>query len=57
MKTFEDLKFEPHKTGNGLMARLFFPNGYGVSVVRFKLAGPHFSRESEKKIFEVLGEL
>lgn len=37
MKTFKDLKFEPHKHGNGLQAILFFPNGYGISVVRFKL--------------------
>lgn len=39
MKTFRDLKFGPHPNGNGKAARLFFPNGYGVSVVRFKIGG------------------
>lgn len=37
MKTFKDLKFEPHNVGNGLMARMLFDNGYGVSVVRFSI--------------------
>ncbi len=36
MKTFKDLKFKQHPAGNGLQARLDFPNKYGVSVVRFK---------------------
>lgn len=36
MKTFKDLEFKDHPIGNGLMARLNFDNGYGVSVVRFK---------------------
>lgn len=36
MKTFKDLEFEPHSVCEGLQARLFFPNGYGVSVVRFR---------------------
>ena len=35
MKTFKDLKFEPHPIGNGKQARMFFKNGYGISVVRF----------------------
>ena len=34
MKTFKDLKFEPHPMGNGIMCREHFENGYGVSVVR-----------------------
>ena len=34
MKTFEDLKFEPHATGlGGVMSRIYFENGYGASVV------------------------
>lgn len=37
MKTFKDLEFKPHPIGNGWRARLFFPNGYGISVVRFRL--------------------
>lgn len=36
-KTFDDLKFKPHHSGKGLIARLNFENGYGVSVVRFKM--------------------
>lgn len=36
MKTFENLVFETHPMGNGFMAKMFFNNGYGVSVVRFK---------------------
>ena len=36
MKTFEDLKFERHLADpGGLAARMFFKNGYGVSVIRF----------------------
>ena len=32
---FSDLQFQPHPIGNGVQAKYFFPNGYGVSVVRF----------------------
>jgi hypothetical protein len=36
MKTFNDLVFEPHVAGmGGVMSRMFFGNGYGISVVRF----------------------
>ena len=34
MKTFEDLNFEPHPLGDGVICRVHFENGYGVSVVR-----------------------
>ena len=35
MKTFDDLVFEPHRLEScGVRAKLFFPNGYGVSVIR-----------------------
>ena len=32
---FTDLNFKPHSIDGGVLARHFFPNGYGVSVVRF----------------------
>ena len=32
---FSDLQFQPHPIGNGVQAKHFFDNGYGVSVVRF----------------------
>ena len=35
MKTFKDLEFEPHAAGiGGVMSRIQFDNGYGVSVVK-----------------------
>lgn len=33
---FSDLNFQPHSIGNGVQAKHFFDNGYGISVVRFK---------------------
>jgi hypothetical protein len=33
---FSDLQFQPHPVGNGVQAKHFFDNGYGVSVVKFK---------------------
>ena len=32
---FTDLNFQTHPIGNGVQAKHFFDNGYGVSVVRF----------------------
>ena len=32
---FSDLQFQPHSIGNGVQAKHFFDNGYGISVVRF----------------------
>lgn len=40
MKKFEDLEFNPHPVMSGLQARMTFENGFGVSVVRFKLGSP-----------------
>lgn len=36
-RTFDDLSFEPHHAGlGGVAARAYFPNGYGVSVIKFR---------------------
>lgn len=32
---FSDLNFNSHPVGDGVQAKHFFDNGYGVSVVRF----------------------
>ena len=38
MKTFKDLTFkEHHLDSKGKKAEMYFPNGYGISVVRFKI--------------------
>jgi hypothetical protein len=37
MSLFDHIKFEPHPIGNGLQGKIFLPNGYGLSVVRFKI--------------------
>jgi len=42
VKTFKDLVFKPHHAGDGLMAHMNFDNGYGVSVVRFKILGDRY---------------
>jgi hypothetical protein len=35
MKTFKDLEFQPHfNDENGIMARMSFDNGFGVSVIK-----------------------
>jgi hypothetical protein len=39
MKTFKDLVFNNHPAGDGKQAVMLFPNGYGVSIVRFNLPG------------------
>ncbi len=60
MKQFKDLKFKPHQTGTGLHALIFFKNGYGVSVVRFELAGgfgygSYTNNESEWELAVLFG--
>lgn len=36
MKSFKDIEFKPHRFGEGVHGLIFFDNGYGVSVVRYK---------------------
>ena len=60
MKTFKDLKFEPHQF-DGLQARMYFPNGYGISVVRFKIMGSsgygsYTSNDKEWEIAVIKGD-
>lgn len=59
-KTFKDLKVKPHASGDGLHAVIFFPNGYGVSVVRFKTSmisgyGSYTSNETEWELAVIHG--
>ncbi len=39
MKTFKDLEFRLYPNMDGVEAKLFFDNGYGISIIRFKLPG------------------
>lgn len=60
MKTFKDLEFKPHRMCSGLQAKMLFPNGYGVSVVRFKIMGErygsHTSNEDEWELAVIKGD-
>lgn len=52
---FSDLNFEPHSIypDSGIAARYFFPNGYGVSVVRFTFRGFGGSYGAEQGLYEL----
>lgn len=61
MKTFDDLEFIPHLSGNGKQSKMFFPNGYAISVVRFKLAdgqfyGSYTNNETEWEVAVLIGD-
>lgn len=59
MKKFDDLVFEPHTMGNGLMSKMFFPNGYGISVVRFKSpfgGGGSYTNGDQWEVAVLLGD-
>jgi len=54
MVTFDDIKFGPHKVGDGLHGLIFFPGGYGLSVVRFRYPGSRiYSSYTDDNTFEV----
>ncbi len=48
MKTFKDLEFKQHPHKDGIVARMFFENGFGVSVVRHA-----YSYGGDKGLFEL----
>lgn len=48
MKEFKDLEFKNHPTLSGIQAKMFFENGFGVSVVKSPL-----SYGGEKGLFEL----
>lgn len=62
MKSFKDIEFKPHKFGEGLHGLIFFDNGYGVSVVRYKGAysnnngySSYTSNDSEWEVAVIYG--
>jgi len=57
MKKFDDLVFEPHMTGDGVASKMFFPNGYGISVVRFKIGNRYgsYTNDNEWEVAILLG--
>lgn len=34
MKTFKDIVFNPHPSGNGVIGAIHFDNGYGASIIK-----------------------
>ena len=61
MKGFDDIIFEPHPVGEGFHGKIFFPNGYGVSVVRFKtpysvLYGSYTTNDDEWEVAILKGD-
>ncbi len=54
MFTFDDIEFKPHGVGEGLHGLIFFPGGYGLSVVRFKHPGSlRYSSYTDDDTWEV----
>lgn len=57
MVTFDDIEFKPHSVGEGLRGIIFFPGGYGLSVVRFKVPSPtcgvRYGSYTDDKTWEV----
>lgn len=49
MKTFKDLEKRDHPIGNGVQGLAFFPNGYGVSVVRFRIGGSGYGSYTDNE--------
>lgn len=63
MKSFKDIEFKPHSFGDGLHGLVFFENGYGISVVRYKSLTNTFreyfsytSNENEWEVAVIYGD-
>ena len=61
MKSFKDIEFKKHSFGECIHGLLFFPNDYGVSVVRFKRPysdrgyGSYTSNDNEWEVAVITG--
>lgn len=55
---FSDLNFQPHPhyRGDGIQAKHFFDNGYGVSVVKFPGSYGYESGLYELAVIKLIGE-
>lgn len=53
MKTFSDLEFKSCPTGKSVGAQMYFNNGYGVSVCRYKSAAGYHSFTSNEQEWEI----
>ena len=53
MVTFDDIVFKPHPIGDGVQGKVFFPGGYGISVVRFKVFGSGSYTSNDVEDYEV----
>ena len=54
MITFNDIEFRQHPTGEGSQGLIFFPGGYGLSVVRLKHPySTRYSSYTDDKTWEV----
>jgi hypothetical protein len=54
MVTFDDIEFKTHVSGDGVHGLIFFPGGYGLSVVRYKHPySTRYSSYTDDKTWEV----
>ena len=54
MITFKDIEFRQHNAGEGSQGLIFFPGGYGLSLVRFKHPySTRYSSYTDDKTWEV----
>ena len=54
MITFDNIEFKTHAYGDGVHGLIFFPGGYGLSVVRYKHPySTRYSSYTDDKTWEV----